>query len=49
MGFKVYCLFFVKDYLDGSERVSYWKDGVCDLYLRYLVGNLVKVFIVEFF
>lgn len=39
MGLKAYRSFSVKDYLDGSERVSYRKDGARDRQSRYSVGN----------
>lgn len=43
MGLKAYRSFSVKDYLDGSERVSYRKDGARDRHSRYSVGNSAKV------
>ena len=43
MGLKAYRSFSVKDYLDGTERVSYRKDGARDLHSRYSVGNSAKV------
>lgn len=43
MGLKAYRSFSVQGYLDGSERVSYRKDGVRDRQSRYSVGNSAKV------
>lgn len=43
MGLKAYRSFSVKDYLDGSERVSYRKDGARNLHSRYSVGSSAKV------
>lgn len=43
MGLKAYRSFSVRDYLDGSERVSYRKDGARDRQSRYSTGNLPKV------
>lgn len=43
MGLKAYRSFSVKGYLDGSERVSYRKDGARDRQARYSVGNSAKV------
>ena len=48
MGLKAYRSFSVKDYLDGSERVSYRKDGARDLHSRYSVGNSAKVSTADF-
>lgn len=43
MGLKAYRSFSVKGYLDGSERVSYRKDGGRDRQSRNSVGNSAKV------
>ena len=43
MGLKAYRSFSVKDYMDGSERVSYRRDGARDANSRYSTGHSSKL------